>query len=203
MNKTKYEIANELVQNAIEHGSWDNATAIVIDVGELYQRWQRSTPFQTNMKYEWPWPHEEISSSWNYNENASSLNIYNFNNNQILSSEKSRAQTDDTDMDIENNWSPFSGVSTSCYTTKFRNSDSMIRYPCKFSQHIDTPFIINKSTAQSISSRSNIGQDDSNKFLMPTSNQANFTKRSLLDIERDTRLQTISKRNKQKTNFKF
>lgn len=49
-SKTKEEIANELVAKAISHGSADNVTVVIVNLAELYQRWQRSTPFHSVSK---------------------------------------------------------------------------------------------------------------------------------------------------------
>ena len=42
MNKTKDEITNGLVNTAIEKGSQDNVTVIIVDLREFYQQWQES-----------------------------------------------------------------------------------------------------------------------------------------------------------------
>jgi serine/threonine protein phosphatase PrpC len=51
--KSKEAIAEELVQTAIDHGSADNVTVIVVNLAEMYQRWQRSTPFHCTSKMDY------------------------------------------------------------------------------------------------------------------------------------------------------
>ena len=176
----------------------------MIDLGELYQRWQRSTPFQASSKYDWSWFQEENTPNDYLDTNIPTLNFWNSNWKQYLSSEKSRATAEDIDMDVEyNNWSPFSRSSIPSFPNKFRNSDSLIKYPNKFDRHIDTPFKITQSIAQSMSSRSKSGQIGSEDFLIPTSFTNSVGKRLSSKIEKEARFKTITKRNTEKLNFKF
>lgn len=116
-NISKEDLAEELVAKAISHGSPDNVTVIVIDLEELYKRWQRSTPFQGSSKSSNPFfVTEDLEETRLETEELHSKCANDCQTKRKSRSEKSRATTEDIDMDAEDHvYSPFSGPSCNTY----------------------------------------------------------------------------------------
>lgn len=98
--KSMEQITDDIVSKAIESGSPDNVTVLMIDLAELYQRWQRSTPFQGGRKDNYMFQCESQITQREDCDKPCARNIKGFNTKQVRS-EKSHLTADDMEIDVE------------------------------------------------------------------------------------------------------
>lgn len=187
--KNKNTITEELVEKAISCGSPDNVTVIMVNLGDLYENHQRSTPYQTStltMSHKFP-----SVGSQDYDARSESLKpIFHRTTTSVRD-----------DMEIDNNVSsPFSGPSTLA-SSSWLKSGTLTQNQTQGLSSKDLALRANQTYPLPEMTRP--GRTSLDSSLMPKPPVGSFQKNRSTNLRRINREKTFSKKNKDSGSFLF
>lgn len=199
-NKTKEEITEELVSQAIACGSSDNVTVIVVDLAELYKRWQRSTPFQGNSKQQT----FNRDSNLTMDDSQSDITVGRRSMIKYPQLSKPRSIAGDTEMEVEvQACSPFSGPSTSTFCSWKRSSDGAMNNN-SFDSDKNVHLSVIPTSPKSGVFYGSVVDSTANPFWMPKKAPSDVLRRNKsTNIEHVNRIKTHTKKNSDRKGFTF
>jgi len=202
---SKEEIANGLVEKAINNGSPDNVTVIVVNLSDLYSKWQCSTPFHIRSNSD-NWI---MMSNFSFSShiNGKNLDTWSLFYSKDRAIDRTVAMTEDIDMeeDDQDHCSRIYVTEPHKYDYSNRHSDpqavNIQRWPIFKTQpystrHLDAQYQIQYKQQE---------KSEPNPFSKPINKSSKdlLKKSQSENSEKVNRMKTQSKRNKDSSSFIF